>query len=106
MQRLIAFGLLLLTLNSARLKSAPEVLTQTQMVDVLTDLELAKALVAYYTDDEATAVQLLQENARLVYESYDVTPDTFQKSYQYYLSHLGVMKEIYEEVIEQLEENN
>ena len=73
-------------------------------VDVLTDLELAKALVAYYTDDEVTAVQLLQENARLVYESYDVTPDTFQKSYQYYLSHLGVMKEIYEEVIERLEE--
>lgn len=104
MQRLIAFGLLFLTLNSARLKPTPELLTPTQMVDVLTDLELAKAMVDYYTDDEATASQLLQENARLVYESYNVTPDIFQESYQYYLERLEVMKEIYEEVIERLEE--
>lgn len=88
------------------MKSPPEPLTPQEMVDVLTDLELAKAIVDYYIDDEATASQLLKENAHLVYESYDITPETFQRSYQYYLTQLGAMRRIYDGVIERLEEKN
>lgn len=104
MQRLIGFVLLFFTLSSLQHKFAPELLSQNQMVAILVDLELAKAMVGYYTDDEATASQLLDENVHLIYRVYDVTPDTFQKSYQYYLTHLEIMREIYDEVIERLEE--
>lgn len=104
MQRLIAFCLLFLSLSSVQQKLFSELLTQDQMVSILVDLEVAKAIVGYYTDDKATASQLLKENARLIYESYDITPDTFQKSYQYYLTHLEMLKQIYDEVIVRLEE--
>ena len=104
MQRLIALSTLLLVLSSAQSKPSLELLTQDQMVSILVDLELAKAMVAYYTDNEATASQLLKENALLIYQAHDVSPDTFQASYRYYLSHLESMKEIYETVIERLEE--
>ena len=104
MQRLIALSLLVFTLSSVQRKPSAKLLTQDQMVSILVDLELAKAIVGYYTDNEATASQLLQKNALLIYQAYDTSPDTFQKSYQHYLTQLEVMKEIYEAVIKQLEE--
>ena len=104
MQRLIVFVFLFLTLGSLQHKSSPERLSQHQMVSILVDLQLARAMIDYYTDDEKTASQLLQENARLIYEAYDITPDRFSKSYQYYLTQLGIMGRIYDAVVSRLEE--
>ena len=104
MQRLIAFSFLFFILGSGQQKPPTALLTQEQMVTILSDLELAKAVVGYYTDDEATASRLLQKNALLIYQAYDVAPEAFQKSYQYYFTQLEVMKEIYADVIKRLEE--
>ena len=104
MQRPIVFVVLLFTLSSFQRQPPPELLTQDQMVSILVDLELAKAMVWYYADNEATASQLLKKNAFLIYQAYDIDSDTFQKSYQYYLTQLEVMKEIYGAVIKRLEE--
>lgn len=104
MQRLAVFVFLFFMLGSMQRKFYPEPLSQKKMASILVDLELAKAMVEYYTDDEATASQLLNENICLIYRAYDVTPDIFQKNYQYYLTQLGDMKKIYDQVIKQLEE--
>ncbi len=73
------------------------------MVSILVDLALAKAMVQYYTNDEATASWLFKKNALLIYQVYDVDLDTFQESYQYYLTHLEIMQEMYEMVVKRLE---
>ena len=104
MKRLVALGLLLFSLSSVQWRSSDTFLPQEQMVSILVDLELARALVGHYTDDEATASQWLKQNALLVYQAHDIAPDTFQKSYQHYLTQLEVMQEIYEAVIDRLEE--
>jgi hypothetical protein len=103
MRRLITLGVLLCMLSSAQRKPPIELLAQDQMVSILADLALAKAMVRYYTDDEATASWLFKKNALLIYQAYEVDLDTFQKSHQYYLAHLDVMKKMYEMVIKRLE---
>lgn len=104
MRRLTVLGLLLFTLSSMQRESSAELLTKNQMVSILVDLELAKAMVAYYTDDEATASQLLNKNMLLICQTYDIRLNTFQESCQYYFTQLEVIKEIYEAVIKRLEE--
>jgi|LakMenEpi03Aug12_release.lakeMendotaPanAssembly.Ray.scaffolds.fasta_scaffold235030_3 hypothetical protein len=104
MQRFIIIGVLLCILSSFRRQPSTELLAQDKMVTILVDLAIAKAMVQHYTDDEATASGLFKKNALLIYQAHDVDLDTFQKSYQYYLTHLELMKEIYEMVIKRLEE--
>lgn len=104
MQRLITLGILLCMLGSAHREPSPELLTQEQMVSILVDIEVARAMAWHYTADEDAACALFQKNALLIYQAYDIDLDTFQKSYQYYLTHLDIMKEIYALVIKRLEE--
>jgi len=104
MHRLITLGVLLCMLSSAQRKPPAELLAQDKMVSILVDLELAKAMARYYTDDENTACWLFKKNALLIYQAYGIDLDIFQKSYQYYLASLETMKAIYEVVIERLEE--
>ena len=103
MQRLVILGVLLCLLSSVRIKPPTELLTQEQMTSILVDLELAKAMAWDHSDDEDTARWLFKKNALLICQAYDVDIDTFQKSYQYYLTPLEKMKKIYEIVIQRLE---
>ena len=103
MQRLIILGVLLCMLSSVSKKPPTGLLTQDQMVSILVDLALAKAMVQYYTDDEATASGLFKKNALLIYQVYGVDLYAFQESYQYYLTHLEIMQGIYGMVIKRLE---
>lgn len=102
-RRLIALGILLCTLSSFQRQPSTELLAQDTMVSILVDLALAKAMVRHYTDDEAIASWLFGKNALLIYQAHDVDLDTFQKSYQYYLTHLELMQEMHEMVIKRLE---
>ncbi|MCU0318000.1 MAG: DUF4296 domain-containing protein [Amoebophilaceae bacterium] len=74
------------------------------MVSILVDLEISRAMAQYYANDGDIARRLAKENADLVYKTHNISPETLKKSYQYYLSHLDIMQDIYEEVIKQLEE--
>jgi len=104
MQRLINLAILSCMLSSAHREPPAKLLGQEQMISILADLEVAKAMAWYYTTDEDTACGLFQKNALLIYQAYDTDLDTFQKSYRYYLTHLEIMKEIYEVVVKRLEE--
>ena len=89
--------------SSGQIKPPADLLSQDQIVAILVDLELAKAMVAHYTDDEDTARQLLQKNVLLICQSHGIDVDVLQNSYQYYLAHLATMQEIYILVTKQLE---
>ena len=104
MRRLITLGIFLCVLSSAHGELPAELLSKDQMVAILVDLELAKAMVDHYADDADTARLLFQKNELLIYQAHETDSDTFQKSYQHYLTHLAKMQEIYELVIKQIEE--
>ena len=104
MQRLvITLILVFLTLGSVQRPSLAMLLNEEQMISVLVDLTLAKAIVQDYTDDEVTASRLLKKNVLLIYQAHDIDADTFQRSYEYYHTRLEVMEELYEAVIKHLE---
>jgi hypothetical protein len=103
MRRLIILSILLCTLGSVHGKPPAELLDQDRMVSILVDLEIARAIAQYYANDEDTARRLAKENASLVCKTHNISLDTLKESYQYYLSHLDIMKNIYEAVIKRLE---
>ena len=80
-----------------------KLLTRRQMIAILVDLEIASAMVRHYTKDESTTTALLQKNKLLIYNFYDIDSVLFQKSYQYYLNRMKILKGIYNEVVQQLE---
>ncbi len=104
MRHLVAFSLLFFTLSGVQKNPHPDLLTSNQMVAVLVDLELSKAMIEHYTSDEEVASQLLKKNVLLICQSHHIAQDTFQQSCWHYLGQLEVMKKIYEEVIARLEE--
>ena len=103
MRRLIILGILLCVLSGSRKETPAGLLARDQMVSILVDLELARAMAWHYTDDENTACWLFRENALLVYQAHDTDLDIFQRSYQYYLTRLSTMQSLYELVIKRIE---
>lgn len=102
MQRLAILIGFLLAFNSTQEPSVT--LSQAQMVDIIVDLELTKAMIRHYAADEATADQLLQKNLLLVYEAHHTDEAAFQENFQYYFFQPKVLKEMYEAVNHRLEE--
>ena len=90
-------------LGSAQQAPAPAVLSSEQMVAILVDLELAKALVQHYGDDEATTSAWCAYNVEQVYQAHSTTLEAFQASYEHYCAHPETLQAIYGMVIEQLE---
>lgn len=103
MHRFIILGGLLCMLSSGQRRGPAKLLDQEQMVSVLVDLALAKALVEHYTGDEDTARWLLAKNVAAVYQAHDIDLDTLQESYHYHLTHFETLDEIYRQVTERLE---
>lgn len=102
-QRLIILSMFLCLFSSARRARPAVLLTEKQMVAILTDLTLADAMVRNYTEDEATIQYLSQKNALLIYEMHDTDAVTFQENYQYYLTHPKRLQHMYTLVIKQIE---
>ncbi len=99
----LAAALVLQGTRASAASAAPS-LTRQQMIDIMVDMELSKALVQRCSPDEATTQQWVAENAQRIYQAYDTTAEAFQDSYHHYLvAHPEVMVELYEAVVEQLE---
>lgn len=81
---------------------SPNLLTKEQVTSVLVDMELARAVVNYHTEDKKVASELLKKNHFLIYKSHGVRTKEFQYSYEYYMKDLKVLQEIYENVVSQL----
>ena len=103
MKHLLALSTLFFILSSSQCTSDLKILSKAQMADVLTDMELAKAMIQYHDHDEKAAKQLFQDNALLICQAHNTDLATFQKSYHYYRAHPQMMQEIYKTVVSKLE---
>mmetsp|Transcript_4364 Transcript_4364/g.9894 ORF Transcript_4364/g.9894 Transcript_4364/m.9894 type:complete len:143 (-) Transcript_4364:5458-5886(-) len=104
MQRLILLGILLCVLGSAHRELPPTLLSQEKMVSILTDLEVAKAMIRHCTTDENTSHELLHKNALLICQAHDIDPAILHEGYKYYFHHLESMQEIYKAVVQRLDD--
>lgn len=86
--------------------SHAKILPEDHMVDILVDLELARAL-AYDCEntDKNKADALFLENAKLIYEVHHTDATNFQNSYGYYFTNTQLMLRLYEKVVSRLEAN-
>src|SRR5437879_2371490 len=97
---IVAYGVISQTL--ANTQSAT--LTQDQLVEVLVDLELAKAML-YDTEDSNPnlTTPLFQEQAELIFNAHVIDKAMFQKSYFYYLADPKRLQAVYDQLIDRLE---
>jgi hypothetical protein len=80
-------------------------LTQDQLVDILVDLELTKAIVYQQDKQEIAALdqRIFHQQAIGIYKSHGTDPVTFAHSYAYHLADTDQVYIIYEKLIKRLE---
>lgn len=94
---------ILLFLAIAGCKSTPEgVLEEEKMVAVFTDIHIAEGrlkVVSIFTDSAKKMAPVLYDQ---VYRNHQITPEQFQKSYDYYTSDPKKLDAILDKVIVEL----
>jgi hypothetical protein len=103
MKRLLTFAVLCCLLSYFQASAEEKVLAQGQMVDILVDLELAKAWANSVTTDQEALKVLFSAKAKHIYQNYDIDDISFKHSYLHYLSYPERMLVLYEQVIAKLE---
>jgi hypothetical protein len=103
MKRLLTFAVLCCLLPYFKASAEEKVLAQGQMVDILVDLELAKAGASSETTDKEVLKVLFLAKAKHIYQNHDVEEISFKYSYLHYLAHPEGMLALYEQVITKLE---
>lgn len=105
MKQLLTLSLLFFLLNGVYASSSGKLLSQEQMVSILVDLELAKAILCE-TDHAGheEASQMFEAMIHIIYQMHAIKAEMLQKSYLYYLNHPKLMQRIYALVIVRLEE--
>ncbi|MEL6539247.1 MAG: DUF4296 domain-containing protein [Bacteroidota bacterium] len=96
----LLWALIPLALSGAPKLSRAPILPQGQMVALLVDLYLAKALTMSRSADETTAP--LIQHVPAIYEAHEVSWEDFHRSMQYYLVHPKELKHIFEAVTQAL----
>lgn len=88
-------------LTSSKLPSG--IIAHDKMVEMLVDLELAKALAYNYnhTDDEAK--QIFVQNVNIIYTTHGLSSEEFKENYIYYISNPQEFLHVYNDVVSKLE---
>lgn len=87
------------------LKSKPSgTLSEEQMTEVLVDIHLTEATLRIANDSIARKNDTadLRKRFAQVFRKHDVTPDEFNASLNYYIEHVEILQNIYNEVIARL----
>lgn len=79
------------------------VLSEGDMADILYDIHLAQAM--YESSDVLHDGRDVVALRSAVLKKHDVTPEEFERSYQFYCSHADRMHDIYSELSERIREN-
>lgn len=106
MKKILALIMACGIINNTLASTNSGTLTQDQLVEILVDLELARAIM-YYDDNNNLRKQadiLFQEQVQLICEDHFIDTATFQKSYIDYLNHPTRLEALYNQVIGKLEE--
>jgi phage-related protein len=101
---LLCLAILSVSCNSL-LKSKPSgLLSESQMTDILVDMNLTEASVRAANDSISRLNDTTDLRIRFaeVFRKHDVTPDEFNISLNYYLEQIDELDKIYSEVISRL----
>ena len=105
MKKILALIMACSTIHHALANSKSETLTQEQLVEVLVDLELAKAII----DNQESGKQpeakdaLFQEQVQLICDAHAIDTGIFQKTYINYLTEPNRLEVLYDQLINKLE---
>jgi hypothetical protein len=103
MKKLFLVTLLSCMLVHSKANAYVKLLSQQQMVDILLELELARAWVYGLENTHQQAlVDLLETKVHHIYLEHHTDASTFQHSYLHYLSHTELLIAIYAQVIDRL----
>ncbi len=109
MKRLILISTLFLLLNSCKdsTLTTAGILTQEQMIPIITDLHIAEAKVqnmAFKHQDSSYSMYVKLEAEIL--KKYNVSKTVYDSSFNYYSKNLNLLNEIYEKSIDSLNLKN
>ena len=89
--------------DSSLTEPPTQLLSKQQMVSFLIDLHLAEAKMNYTEVRQADSTEILFRNyEKYLMEEHGFTDSVYLESYAYYLDHMELMDEIYEEVVDSL----
>lgn len=80
-----------------------EILSQEKMKEILVDIHFADAAIAVEKLSKDSLVKILPGIYAKIFEKHEVSFEAYNKSFQYYSRNLELMDEIYENVIEEIE---
>ena len=92
--------MLLCIMLSCSQEKPSEILSEAQIVAVLIDLHLAKAMIRHNHYSKDSTALFHQKNVAAIYKSHGINYEVFEKSFAYYLEDIKKMKCIYEAVID------
>ncbi len=91
--------------NNEDLTFVPDnIIPMEQMVDILTDFQLVEASLNIKRKNSQNYKDYVNFYYDFIFEKYDITPDKFKESLDYYENHLKQFEKVYEEVIAKLNE--
>jgi hypothetical protein len=80
-----------------------ELLSKPKMVSYLVDLHLAEAKLTYSDIRKRDSLEIAFRNyEQYLYEKHDIEEQAYKRSYEYYLSNMDEMNEIYSAVVDSL----
>ena len=81
----------------------PQLLSQSQMVSFLIDLHLAEAKMNHIEVRNTDSLEIIFRNyEQHLLNQHGFTDSVYLRSYEYYLDHMELMNEIYEDVVDSL----
>ena len=97
----IAF-LLLFSCQNDEVKIPSDIIQPDEYALVLSDIHLLEAEVMDYRWPADSLRDYLDKNYQVIFTIHKTTPAQFKKSYDFYLNHPEILKQIYEKVVEDL----
>ncbi len=107
MKRTLSYlGLLLLLAACSETEAIekPEgLLSEVKMISFLTDLHIAEAKMSYIEVKDRDSLEIIFRNyEQALFEKYNIEDSAYYRSYEYYLTDMAKMHEIYSAVVDSL----
>lgn len=89
--------------DSTLTKPPPSLLSKQQMVSFLIDLHLTEAKMSYIEVRKTDSLEIIFRNyEKYLMNQHGFTDSIYLQSYAYYLDHMELMDEIYDDVVDSL----
>ncbi len=83
-------------------RKSKEILSKEKMVSVLIDIQMAEAFISRERIEGDSALALYQALEEDIFETHAIDSSSFKKSFRYYSENIAELDEIYEWVLDSL----